>query len=111
MDNARKKELVRSFKEQKARPGVFAVRCTATGQAWTYASKDLDRQKSGLWFQLRMGGFPGKTLQAAWKAQGEDAFVFEELEEITDDNALLIPALLKERELHWRNELGAEPLI
>lgn len=111
MDKARRKELLQSYKEQKAKPGVFAIRCTATGQAWTHTSPDLGRQQSGLWFQLRMGGFPGQSLQAAWKAHGEAAFVFDVLEEIADDNALIIPVLLKEREAHWREELGAERLV
>jgi hypothetical protein len=111
MDNARKKELVREYKEQKAVPGIFAVRCTPTGEAWVAKAPDLSKRKSGLWFQLGMGGFPGKSLQAAWKQHGEAAFVFEVLEEITDDNALLIPVLLKEREAFWRKELNAAALI
>jgi hypothetical protein len=58
-----------------------------------------------------MGGFPGKSLQAAWKAHGEATFAFEILEEIKDENELMIPVLLKEREAYWRQELKAEALI
>ena len=72
---------------------------------------DLDKRQAGLWFQLRMGGFPGKELQAAWKEHGEAAFAFDVLEEIRDGNELLIPGLLKEREAHWRQQLGALALI
>jgi hypothetical protein len=111
MDNARKKELARGVKEKRAKPGVFAVRCTASGQAWVAKAPDLDKRQAGLWFQLRMGGFPGKELQAAWRKHGEASFAFEVLEEISDENALLIPVLLKEREAHWRQQLGAFPLI
>jgi hypothetical protein len=32
------------------------------------------------------------------------------VEEIADENALLIDVLLKERDAHWRKELGAEKL-
>lgn len=111
MDNARKKELIRTAKETASRPGIFAVRCTATGAAWVAKAPDLDKRKAGLWFQLGMGNFPGKSLQAAWAAHGESAFVVEELEEVRDDNALLIPQLLKEREAYWRKELNAAALI
>ncbi len=111
MDNSRKKELARAYKEQKPTPGIFAVRCTATGAVWVAKAPDLGKRQAGLWFQLGMGGFPGKSLQEAWNTHGEAAFAFEILEEVTDDNDLLIPALLKEREAHWRKELNAAALI
>jgi hypothetical protein len=111
MDNARKKELVREYKEQKAQPGIYAVRCTATNQVWVAKAPDLAKRKTGLWFQLNIGSFPGKSLQDAWKTHGEAAIAFEILEEIKDDNALMIPVLLKEREAYWRQELKAEALI
>jgi hypothetical protein len=106
MDNARKKEILRNAKEQKARPGIYAIRCTVSGEVWVAKAADLDKRKPGLWFQLNMGGFPGKSLQTAWNTHGEAAFVFVELEDVTDDNELLIPSLLKEREAHWRQELS-----
>ena len=111
MDNARKKELARSYREQKIRPGIFAVRCTASGEAWVAQAPDLDKRQNGMWFQLRMGGFPGKSLQQAWNAHGEAAFAFEVLEEIRDENEGMIPLRLKEREAHWRKELGAAALV
>ena len=111
MDNARKKELLRNAKEQKARPGIFAVRCTASGQVWVAKATDLDKRKTGLWFQLGMGGFPGKSLQEAWNAHGEKAFAYVELEDVRNENALLIPDLLKEHEGMWREELEAQALV
>lgn len=111
MDNARKKELVREYKEQKPVPGIFAVRCTPSGEVWVAKAPDLAKRQPGLWFQLRMGGFPGKSLQAAWNAHGEDAFRFEILEEVEDDNGLMIPVLLKEREAHWLETLKAAALV
>jgi hypothetical protein len=111
MDNARKKELTRNYKEQKVQPGIFAVRCTTNGEAWVAQAPDIDKRQSGLWFQLRMGGFPGKSLQQAWNTHGESAFTFEILEEIRHENEKMIPLLLKEREAHWRKELGARALV
>lgn len=111
MDNARKKDLIRAAKEEQPRPGIFAVRCSVTGDVWVAKCNDLGKRKAGLWFQLGMGGFPGKSLQAAFSTHGEEAFAFVELEEIRDENELLIPELLKDREAHWREELGAKGLV
>jgi hypothetical protein len=111
MDKARRKELSQAVKEKKAKPGIYAVRCTASGEAWVAKAPDLDRRQSGLWFQLQMGGFPGKDLQDAWNKHGEATFVFEVLEAIEDDNEMLIPVLLKDREAHWRTQLDAKALV
>jgi hypothetical protein len=108
MDNARKKDMLREYKETPQRVGVFAVVC---GDArWIGTTRNLDKQQNSLWFQLRMGNYPNTALQSVWKAQGEDAFAFEVLEEVKDDNALIIGELLKEREAAWRKEVGAEKL-
>lgn len=109
MDNARKKEMLREYKEAPQHVGVFAVVC---GDArWIGTTRNLDKQKNSLWFQLRMGNYPNATLQAVWKAKGEDAFSYEVLEEVKDDNPLIIGELLKEREAAWRKEMGAEKLM
>lgn len=111
MDKSRRKELARQAKEHKARPGVFAVRCAAAGKVWVGMAPSVDRKQTGLWFQLRMGGFPNRDMQAAWNAHGEGAFAFEVLEEISDENALIVPVLLKDREAHWRKTLNAGALV
>jgi hypothetical protein len=111
MDKARKKELTDAYKERKPSPGIFAVRCTASGEAWVGKASEVWRKQSGLWFQLRTGGFPNKEMQAAWNAYGEAAFAFEVVEEIGDENPLLVPVLLKEREVHWRKTLNASALV
>jgi hypothetical protein len=111
MDNTRKKELARSYKERKARPGIVAIRCKASGQTWVAQTPDIDKRQSGLWFQLRMGGFPGKGLQQAWNTHGEAAFAYEILEDVRHENETMIPLLLKEREAYWRKQLGAAALV
>jgi hypothetical protein len=109
MEKARRKEIARGYKERTPRQGIFAVR--GAGRTWVSASRHLDTQQNGLWFQLRQGGLPNAVLQAAWKAAGEAAFTFEILEEVTDENPLLIASLLKEREKHWRTKLGADKVF
>jgi hypothetical protein len=108
VDNARRKELVREYAERKQAPGVFAVR--AGGAVWTGVSRNLATAQNGIWFGLRMGTYVNKAAQAAWNAQGEAAFSFEVLEEIADDNPQMIGLLLREREAHWRERLGARKI-
>ena len=110
MADTRKRDLIREYMEREIRQGIVAVRCAATGEAWVAASRNLDTQQNGIWFQLKMGNHMNKALQAAWNAHGPDGLAFEVLEEITDDNALLIPALLKARLAHWQATLGAGKL-
>ena len=110
-ETARRKDLIREYKEKKPRPGIFAVRCTATGEAWIGSSRNLDTQKNGIWFQLRAGAYVNAELLAAWKAHGSEAFSFDELEAVEDENAQLIDLLLKDRATHWREKLGAKKLV
>lgn len=111
MTMGHRKDLVREYKERKTRPGVFAVRCVPDGASWIGTSRDLDSQQNGIWFQLRMGNHMNKILQQAWTGQGADAFRFEILEVVEDENAEMIGLLLKEREAHWREQSGAAKLF
>jgi hypothetical protein len=106
MSTARRRELLREYKETPQRAGVFAVVCGDT--RWTGSTRNLDKQQNSLWFQLRMGKYPNVRLQKMWNEEGEGAFAYEILEEVKDENALLIGELLKEREAMWRQELGAD---
>jgi hypothetical protein len=111
MSAARKKDLIREYKERKVRPGIFAVRCVPENALWTGASRDLDSQQNGIWFQLRMGNHMNRALQEAWNRHGAEAFQFEILEAVEDENAEMIDLLLKEREAQWRAECGAAKLF
>lgn len=106
MNESRRKELARAYKETPQRAGVFAVVCD--DMRWTGATRNLDKQQNSLWFQLRMGKYPNARLQQLWNDQGENAFAYEVLEEVKDENPLLIVDLLKEREAMWREELQAD---
>jgi len=105
MDNAKKKDLIRDYKEQKATPGIFAVRCS--DQVWIGPSKNLEKQQNSVWFQLRQNGHMNKAMQAAWNKDSGAGFTFEIVEEIADDNPQMIALILKERDAHWRETLGA----
>lgn len=111
-DNARKRDLVRDYKERKQPRGVFALRCAATGDCWVAISQNLDKQQNNLWFTLKLGTHINRGLQAVWNAQGEASFSYEILDQLDDDitDAHAIKADLKAMEELWREKLGAKPV-
>jgi len=109
MSKERRKELLAAYKERKPRPGVFAVRCTATGQVWVQAAQNLDTFQNGVLFPLKIGSHPNKGLQAEWTAHGAEAFVLEEVEALGEEDlsGWELTSKLQARERHWREALGA----
>ena len=108
MTSARKAAIA-AYKERKSVAGIFAIRCNATSQTWVGQTPDLDKIQNRIWFTLRQGGHPCRSLQAAWTAHGADSFAFEACERLEEEETAYVrAALLKERALHWRTELGAE---
>jgi hypothetical protein len=111
MDKSARKAAIAAYKERKPAYGVYAVICTATGQAWVGQSRHLDTQQNSLWFALRHGRNPYRSLQAAWDLHGQVEFKFEELERLRDDfSALTLPDELKRRQSLWTARLEALPL-
>jgi hypothetical protein len=113
MDKQSRRQLVRDFKEKKAPLGVFAIRCAATGEAWIGASKNLEAQERSIRFGLRLGSYVNKPIQAAWNAHGEAAMSFEVLEAIDEPDLtpMGLADLLKARERHWIEALGAKKAL
>lgn len=109
MSRERRKELLAAYRERRPRPGVFAVRCAATGQIWVQATPNLDNCRNGVWFPLKLGSHPNKALQAEWTAHGADAFAFEEVEALEGDDlsGWELTSKLKSRERHWREAMNA----
>ena len=113
MDKQARREAVRDYKERKAQPGVFVVRCAATGEAWVGTSRNLDQQQNRDWFILKQRSHMNKALQAAWTAHGETAFSFEAVELVDDEGLtpVLLDKRLKDRAEHWRDTLGASKIV
>ena len=111
MDRSERKAAISAYKELPLDWGVFAVRCSATGQTWVGGSRHLSKQRNGLWFALRMGGCRHPALQASWTAHGEAAFSLEPLEQLpADTSAIARVRILKERTADWLSQLDAIPL-
>lgn len=113
MDKAARREAVRDYKERKDVPGVFRITCSLSGEVWVGSSRNLPTQQNGIWFQLKLGSARSKTMQAAWKLHGGDTFAFSVVEEIeTEDVEIyVLQQRMKERLTHWRQALGAGPVI
>lgn len=108
MDRTRKKALIAAYKERKRVEGIYAVTCAASGACWVGRSANLDTVENRLWFTLRQGTNPHRSLQAAWAAHGAEAFRFEKLEQLKDNlGALTRDRMLKERLAHWAAERQA----
>lgn len=103
-----RKEAIRQYKLRKIPRGVFAVRCTVTGQVWVDSSPNLEAARNSSWFSLRHGSYYVKSLQAEWNARGEEAFEYEILERLDDDvPPLLLRDLLQEKKREWTVRLSA----
>jgi hypothetical protein len=108
MTSARKAAIA-AYKERKSVAGIFAIRCQATAEIWVGQTPDLEKIQNRIWFTLRQGSHPCRSLQAAWTAHGPDSFTFEACERLEEEEVVYIrDALLKERAVHWRTELDAE---
>lgn len=107
---ADRKQLLRDYRERKTSAGVFAVRCMTTAQVWVGVAADLSTRQNGVWFSLRLGSHPNRSLQAVWTREGEAAFVFEVLEALPEEerSAWVQASQLKDRQAHWRTELNAD---
>ena len=111
MTSADRKALINDYKDRETIAGVFAVICSATGRAWVGQSRHIDTQQNGLWFALKMGGSPYRSLQTEWTAHGGDSFRFEQLDRLPPDlTDMARKDELKKRAALWAARLEAELL-
>ena len=108
MTSARKAAIA-AYKEQKTIAGIFLIRCAATAETWVGQTPNLEKIQNRIWFSLRQGSHPCRSLQTAWTAHGPDNFTFEECERLEEEETPYIrDGRLKERAVHWRSQFGAE---
>jgi len=108
MDKAQKKAVISAYKERDDAIGIFAVRCSTSGQVWVGPSLNLDTIRNRIWFGLRLGNATNTDMQRAWSNHGADSFVFEVLERLDPEEPVFVrDSQLKDRTAHWRTTLGA----
>jgi len=113
MDKQSRREAIRDYKEKKTQAGVYAVRCLATGEVWVAGAANVSNQQTRHWFGLRMGSHMNKAMQAAWAAHGEAGVTFEIVESLDTEELtpLGLADLVKRRERHWLEALGAKKAV
>ena len=103
-----RKAAVGAYKERKVEGGIYAIRCTASGEVWVGSSADLSKIQNRLWFTLRQGTNAHRTLQSAWGMHGVEAFGFEIVERLDEEAVAYVrDRLVKERLAHWADQLRA----
>ena len=109
MEQEARKAAVAAYRERKGEPGIYALTCRPTGEQWVGRASDLATIWNRLAFALRMASTPHRSLQAAAREHGAEAFTFEVVERIdeADASAALVWSILKKRLDHWRDKLGA----
>lgn len=111
MQGNERKAAVAAYKERKVVAGIYAVRCVPTGACWVGRAPNLEKIQNRVWFSLRQDSHPHRDLQAAWREHGPDAFTFEIVEQIDDEEAAYLrERILKERLAHWLSELKAQAI-
>jgi hypothetical protein len=108
---AARRQIADEFKERKVPRGIFAVRCSVSGEVWVGSSPNLNAVQNSLWFQLRGGLSRHRALQEAWKRHGEEAFTLEVLEQFDDDiSPLLLNELYARTRRKWAESLPGHVL-
>jgi len=103
-----RRTMIAAYKERKAPPGIYAIRCTLSGESWIGYAADLDSIANRIWFSLKMGRHGNQGMQAAWKRHGMAGFVLEPLERFEEDLADFERAkLARDRLRHWQGQLAA----
>ncbi len=82
MKSADRKAAIAAYKERKPVAGIYAVRCTASGQIWVGQAPNLETVRNRIWFTLWLGNDPQRSLHEEWTVQGAERFSFEELERL-----------------------------
>ena len=77
-----RKELNREYVERVKPAGIYQVKNIANGKMLLGSSLNLEGPLNRHKFMLKIGSHTNKTLQADWNELGQNAFVFEVLEEV-----------------------------
>ncbi len=105
-DMDRKKELIQQYKEIKKVGGVYQIRNIQNGKIMVLSTPDF-KTMNGKRFELEMGSYRCATLQKEWKDFGQEAFVFEILETLDEEEKGIFDKkdALKKLEEKWLKKL------
>lgn len=81
----RKKQLKEQYKQTKQPMGIIIVRSLTDGRCYLEAAPNLQGVINRTVFQLKAGSHPFRSLQQAWREQGEEGFAVEILDTLEYD--------------------------
>ncbi len=109
MKGEARRAAIAAYKRRVVPAGIFAIRCTASGQCWVGKAVDLTTILNRLRFTLSRDVCMNRPLQEAWRRHGADCFAFETVETLDDDLTPYVrDRTLKERLDYWQAALPAE---
>ncbi len=105
-DMNRKKELIQQYKEMKKEGGVYQIRNIRNGKILILSTPDF-KTMNGRRFELEMGSYRCTMLQKEWNDFGQEAFVFEILETLDEEEKGIFDKkdALKKLEEKWLKKL------
>ncbi|MBP1989097.1 GIY-YIG nuclease family protein [Paenibacillus eucommiae] len=103
----RRKELTLAYQQSTRPMGVFRLTNTINSKILIGGTPNLDAAKNRYEFVLKMGSCDIKELQQDWNEYGEEAFIFETLEQIkpVDDLKHDYKKEIEALEQKWLDEL------
>lgn len=108
MQASDRKAAIAACKEQKTVAGIYALRCTVSGNVWVGKAENMAAIRNRIRFALR-NGHPNPALRKECEAHGVDSFVFEELERLKEETLrYVLDKQLLEGIARWRQKLGAQ---
>lgn len=111
MQRTNRKAAIAAYKERKVTAGIYALRCSATGQCWAGRAPDLSTIENRLRFALNHDASMRASLRAALREHGADSISFQVVETIdTEEIPYDRERFLRDRLDHWRTKLGAEAI-
>lgn len=101
----RKKELKQQFKEAKVEGGIYQIRNLENNKVYIGSTKNF-RTLKGKKFSLDMGTDTNQLLQKEWNTYGKDAFDFEILEKLNEDECYIdVKYALKKLLEKWMDQI------
>jgi group I intron endonuclease len=99
-------KLKMQYKETKIQAGVYQIKNIQNQKIFIGSTLNL-KTLNGRKFELENGSCTNKSLQQEWNKYGKEAFIFEELEVLKEDevSALGLKGDLKKIEEKWIEKL------
>jgi hypothetical protein len=87
MEQIKKKEMLKQYKERYIIGGVYAIKNTLKNRLFLGDSTDIQGSKNRFEMSVKTGSCVNMKLQSEWKEQEGEHFVFEILEELKKGDA------------------------